>query len=63
MGDRATRFVDAGGDLVLDVAPAQAAALAAALVAKAEAEPAFAQKVHDAALRVLRLKASLGLLG
>lgn len=63
VGDRATRFVDAGGDLVLDVAPNQAPDLAAALVAKAQAEPAFAQKVRAAALRVLRLKASLGLLG
>lgn len=63
VGDRATRFVDAGGDLVLDVAPSQAPDLAAALVAKAQAEPAFATKVRDAALRVLRLKASLGLLG
>ncbi|MHA3703402.1 glycoside hydrolase family 3 N-terminal domain-containing protein [Jatrophihabitans sp. YIM 134969] len=63
VGDRATRFVDAGGDLVLDVAPGQAPSLAAALVAKAQAEPAFAAKVRAAALRVLRLKASLGLLG
>lgn len=60
-GQRATRFVAAGGDIVLTGNPADAAPMAAALLAKAKADPQFAQQVDAAANRVVDYKASLGL--
>jgi beta-N-acetylhexosaminidase len=61
-GSRATKFVSAGGDMVLTVDPALAPAMAQALVAKASTSAFFRQQVDAAALRVLRAKASAGLL-
>lgn len=55
-GERLTRFVEAGGDVVLTAEPAQAATMNAAAVQKYGAEPAFAAKVDAAVERVLTLK-------
>lgn len=63
VAERAGLFVAAGGDIVLTVVPGQAATMTAALIARAQADPAFARLVDAAALRVLTLKGSLGLLG
>jgi beta-N-acetylhexosaminidase len=62
LGDRAVRFVAAGGDVVLTVDASQAATLTAALLAKARSDPAFKQKVDAAALLVLQAKQARGLL-
>jgi beta-N-acetylhexosaminidase len=62
-GRRAVRFVAAGGDLVLTVVASQAARMSAALVARAQADPAFRALVDAAALRVLQAKQARGLLG
>jgi beta-N-acetylhexosaminidase len=63
VGQRAVDFVAAGGDLVLTVVASQASAMAAALLARASADPAFRAQIDVAALRVLRLKQAAGLLG
>jgi beta-N-acetylhexosaminidase len=62
VGERAVRFVQAGGDMVLTVVASQAAAMTQALLAKAKADPAFRRLVDAAALRVLTAKQRLGLL-
>ena len=62
-GERATRFVAAGGDIVLTGLPQTAAPMAGALRDKATAEPAFAAQVDAAATRVLELKVRRGLAG
>lgn len=59
--ERATRFVAAGGDIVLTGLPQTVPAMAGALRAKAAAEPGFAAQVDAAAARVLGLKAKRGL--
>jgi beta-N-acetylhexosaminidase len=61
-GQRATRFVAAGGDLVLTVNPATARAMFAALRDRARTDAAFRKAVDAAALRVLRSKQAQGLL-
>ena len=53
--ERATRFVAAGGDIVLTAQPSQAAQMNDAIVAAA-ADPAFAAKLDVAARRVLTQK-------
>jgi len=63
IGDRAVRFVDAGGDVVLTVDAGQAQPMTDALVTAARKSPAFRAKVDAAALRVLQEKQRLGLLG
>lgn len=60
--DRATRFVDAGGTLVLTVDPELAPTMLDALVTKAQAEPSFAAEVDAAALVALEAKSRAGLL-
>lgn len=62
VGDRAVRFVAAGGDEVLTIRPADAAPMAAALLARAQRDPAFAARVTDAATHVLQAKKRAGLL-
>ena len=62
VGDRAVRFVAAGGDVVLTVDANQAAEMTDALLFKANADASFRQKVNDAALLVLQEKQTLGLL-
>lgn len=59
--DRAARFVMAGGDLAITVNPRLATTFAAGLVARADADPGFADTLSAAAIRVFRLKHSLGL--
>jgi beta-N-acetylhexosaminidase len=62
LGERAVRFVKAGGDLVLTVRSSDAGAMAAALLAAAQQAPGFAARVTDAAEHVVRSKARAGML-
>ncbi|GAA2164930.1 glycoside hydrolase family 3 N-terminal domain-containing protein [Pedococcus bigeumensis] len=62
-GDRAVRFIDAGGDEVLTVNASTIPAMVAAVRVRAAADPAFRAKVAAAVLRVLTAKAAEGLLG
>jgi beta-N-acetylhexosaminidase len=62
VGERAVRFVAAGGDLVLSVRGADAAPMTAALAAEAHRSPAFARRLTDAATTVLASKVRQGLL-
>ncbi len=59
--ERATRFVAAGGDIVLTGLAQTVPTMARALRDKATAEPAFAAQVDAAATRVLDLKVKRGL--
>jgi beta-N-acetylhexosaminidase len=59
---RAVRFIDAGGDIVLTGRAASAPAMIAAVRARAADEPAFAAKVEASVQRVLTLKERMGLL-
>ncbi|MDQ2797742.1 MAG: glycoside hydrolase family 3 protein, partial [Actinomycetota bacterium] len=61
-GQRAVKFVDAGGDMVLTVVAGQAQEMTSALLSRAQSDPAFKQKVDAAALRVLQAKQAQGLL-
>lgn len=62
LGDRATAFIGAGGDIVLTVDATQAAAMTSAVLARAKTNAAFRAQVDAAALRVLEAKSSRGLL-
>lgn len=62
VGERATRFVSAGGDLVLTLAPSQIPTMSAALMDSARRSPVFAAQVRACATRVLTLKYRTGLL-
>ena len=59
-GERATKFIDAGGDLILSVNFADLEPMTAALTGRAKADPAFAAKVDAAALHVLAGKELAG---
>jgi beta-glucosidase-like glycosyl hydrolase len=61
-GQRATMFVDAGGDMVLTVDASVVPAMVQAVTARMASSPAFARKVDAAALRVLTVKHRMGLL-
>jgi beta-N-acetylhexosaminidase len=61
-GQRATRFINAGGDLVLTVAPEAAPTMVQAIAAKSLNSKAFRAKANAATVRVLRLKQASGLL-
>jgi beta-N-acetylhexosaminidase len=61
-GERAVRFVAAGGDVVLTIKPSDAAPMAAALLAKAEGDAAFKARLTDAATHVLQAKKRAGVL-
>lgn len=56
VAERITRYVDAGGDVVLTAQPTQAQTMNDAVVSKYGSDPAFAAKVDAAATRVLELK-------
>ncbi|MEO6958343.1 MAG: glycoside hydrolase family 3 N-terminal domain-containing protein [Antricoccus sp.] len=56
IADRATRFVEAGGDIVLTAVASDAVPMTGALLAKAQADPTFSTKVDAAVKRVLTLK-------
>jgi beta-N-acetylhexosaminidase len=60
-GQRATRFVAAGGDIVINAKAALTATMVNALVAKAEQDKAFAAQLTSSVRRVLTLKESHGL--
>jgi beta-N-acetylhexosaminidase len=62
VGDRAVRFIRAGGDLVLTVRLGDAGPMTDALIATAKSSTAFAARVAEAAGRVLRSKLKAGLL-
>ena len=61
-GERAVRFLRAGGDLVLTVDPSTLPAMQHAVLARTRTSPAFRGRVERAALRVLRVKEARGLL-
>ncbi|SHF61528.1 glycoside hydrolase family 3 N-terminal domain-containing protein [Geodermatophilus nigrescens] len=62
-GDRAVRFLEAGGTLVLTVDPAVYPEMLDAVLARAEADPAFSEVVDAAVRTALTAKAESGLLG
>ena len=57
--ERVTRFVRAGGDLLLDIVPADLPAMHAALVAAAHEDSAFDAALTDAATRVVAARLGL----
>ncbi|MET8848672.1 glycoside hydrolase family 3 N-terminal domain-containing protein [Amycolatopsis sp. NPDC004625] len=59
--DRAMRFLSAGGDLVIAADPRIGQAMYQQVAATAAKDPRFAEQVRASAVRVLTLKASLGL--
>ncbi len=61
-GDRAVRFVDAGGDIVLSASLPAAQQMAASLQARYASDASFAAKVDASVGRVLALKQGMGLL-
>ncbi|TDW19060.1 glycoside hydrolase family 3 N-terminal domain-containing protein [Kribbella kalugense] len=60
-GDRATRFVAAGGDIVINAKSGLTATMVNALVAKAQQDQSFAGKLTSSVRRVLTLKQDHGL--
>lgn len=62
LGDRAVKFLRAGGDLVLTVVPSVLPAMYDAVLARAKRDPSFHRQVDASALRVLVAKADAGLL-
>ncbi|MFI5911043.1 glycoside hydrolase family 3 N-terminal domain-containing protein [Dactylosporangium sp. NPDC051541] len=61
VGQRAVKFIQAGGDMALSVRLADAAPMTEALVTAAKADPAFAARVKQSATRVLQSKIQAGL--
>lgn len=61
-GQRAVDFIAAGGDLITVKYASQVPLMTAALRARAQADPAFRQRVDEAALHVLEAKSRHGLL-
>lgn len=55
-GTRAQRFFEAGGTMLLCVDAVDVPGMAEALRSKATSDPAFAETINDAALRVLKVK-------
>lgn len=60
-GQRAVRFVAAGGDIVLTARPGTVPAMHDALTARMRTDPAFADLVEAAVTRVVTLKVARGL--
>lgn len=60
-GQRAVRFVRAGGDLVLTIVAQDAAPMTSALIAEAGSSPDFAARMTDAARHVVQAKVRAGL--
>jgi beta-N-acetylhexosaminidase len=52
-GRRATRFIAAGGDLLLDIVAGDVPAMVRALTDRAASDPGFARKLADAAAQVV----------
>jgi beta-N-acetylhexosaminidase len=61
-GTRAIDFLTAGGDMIISKTSAPAHAMVLAIRARVATDPAFAQRVNDAALRVLKAKQAWNLL-
>lgn len=61
IGQRATWFIAAGGDIVLTASPGQAPVMISAISARMKQSPAFAGQVEASVVRVLGLKVQLGL--
>jgi len=62
VGSRATRFIAAGGDMVLTVNVTQAHTMAAAVLSRMRTDATFKKQVYAAALVVLQAKQARGLL-
>jgi beta-N-acetylhexosaminidase len=62
VGQRATRFIAAGGDLVLTVLPARAHAMVMAILTQSRSDARFRAQMNASVQRVLRLKQQSGLL-
>ena len=62
VGERATKFVAAGGDIVLTADPSQVETMVGALEKKAASDPAFNEQLTTSVTRVLTLKEDMGLL-
>jgi beta-N-acetylhexosaminidase len=62
VGERATRFIAAGGTMILTVNPDTVAPMARAVLDKMAADPAFKQQVYAATHTVLTAKHQAGLL-
>ena len=60
--ERATKFVAAGGDIVLTADPSQVPTMVSAIEAKAKGDTAFGKQVTASVTRVLTLKEDMGLL-
>jgi beta-N-acetylhexosaminidase len=61
VGQRATRFVEAGGDIVLTARPDTAPTMHRALTSRMTSSSTFASKVAASVTRVMTLKVDLGL--
>ena len=62
VGERATRFIAAGGDMIISKTVPPAVAMAEALLARIGSDEAFRSRVDEAVIRVLRAKLAAGLL-
>ncbi|WP_277452584.1 glycoside hydrolase family 3 N-terminal domain-containing protein [Janibacter sp. DB-40] len=62
VAERATKFIAAGGDIVLTVEPEQVPTMTSAIIERAKGDEAFAEKVEESVTRVLTLKEEMGLL-
>ena len=60
--ERATKFVAAGGDIVLTADPSQVPTMVSAIETKAKGDTAFGKQVTASVTRVLALKEDMGLL-
>lgn len=62
VAERATKFIAAGGDIVLTVEPEQVPTMTSAIIERAKGDEAFAENVEESVTRVLSLKEEMGLL-
>ena len=60
--ERATRYIEAGGDILLTGDPASVPGMIDALAEKARADEDFATQVETSVLRVVALKERMGLI-
>ncbi|WP_186525961.1 glycoside hydrolase family 3 N-terminal domain-containing protein [Leekyejoonella antrihumi] len=62
VGDRAVRFIAAGGDIALTGAPSEVPTMVSAILARMKTSSTFANQVNSSVHRVLTLKSEHGLL-
>lgn len=60
--ERALKFTESGGDLILDIEATIIKSTYDALLKKAQRDPDFCGRIDSAALHVLQPKSSMGLL-